>query len=66
MNVRMWTHRATQENVSRLKNYGYLFVGPEIGDMACGEYGEGKMSEPQQIVNYLEDFFKIAQFYENF
>ena len=59
MNVRMWTHRATQENVNRLKNYGYLFIGPETGDMACGEYGEGKMIEPSQIINYLTNFFTI-------
>ena len=59
MNVRMWTHRATQENVNRLKNYGYLFIGPETGDMACGEYGEGKMTEPSQIINYLTNFFTI-------
>ena len=59
MNVRMWTHRATQENVNRLKNYGYLFIGPETGDMACGEYGEGKMTEPSQIITYLINFFRI-------
>ena len=59
MNVRMWTHRATQENVNRLKNYGYLFIGPETGYMACGEYGEGKMTEPSQIINYLTNFFTI-------
>ncbi len=59
MNVRMWTHRATQENVNRLKNYGYLFIGPETGDMACGEYGEGKMTEPSQIITYLINFFTI-------
>ena len=59
MNVRMWTHRATKENVNRLKNYGYLFIGPETGDMACGEYGEGKMTEPSQIINYLTNFFTI-------
>ena len=36
MNVRMWSHKATQENILRLKNFGYELVGPEIGDMACG------------------------------
>ena len=61
MNVRMWTHRATQENVNRLKNYGYLFIGPETGDMACGEYGKGKMSEPPQIITYLDNFFTIKK-----
>ena len=57
MNVRMWTHKATQNNVKDLKNYGYLFVGPEKGEMACGEYGEGKMSSPRQIFKYLENYF---------
>ena len=41
MNVRMWLHKATQKNVKKLKDYGYLFLGPEKGEMACGEYGEG-------------------------
>ncbi len=57
MNVRMWTHQATQENVSKLLNYGYLCVGPEIGEMTCGEYGEGKMSEPTKIIEFLNNFF---------
>ena len=58
MNVRMWSHKATQENVNKLKDYGYLLIGPEIGDMACGEYGEGKMSEPIKVKNFLLNFFK--------
>ena len=37
MNVRMWEHAATQENINKLKSYGYKIIGPEIGDMACGE-----------------------------
>ena len=57
MNVRMWMHQATQENVSKLLNYGYLCVGPGIGEMACGEYGEGKMSEPTKIIEFLNNFF---------
>ncbi len=58
MNVRMWIHKATQKNVRTLKDYGYLFVGPEKGEMACGEYGEGKMSSPRQIFSYLENYFR--------
>ena len=50
MNVRMWTHAATQRNVARLKADGIAFVGPEDGEMACGEYGPGRMSEPAAIV----------------
>ena len=58
MNVRMWIHKATQNNVRILKDYGYLFIGPEKGEMACGEYGEGKMSSPRQVYSYLENYFK--------
>ena len=57
MNVRMWIHKATQKNVRNLKDYGYLFLGPEKGEMACGEYGDGKMSSPKQIFSYLENYF---------
>ena len=57
MNVRMWIHKATQQNVQTLKDYGYLFIGPEKGEMACGEYGEGKMSSPRQIYTYIERYF---------
>ncbi len=57
MNVRMWIHKATQKNVKTLLDYGYLFLGPEKGEMACGEYGEGKMSSPKKIFSYLENYF---------
>tara|TARA_B100000963_G_scaffold201884_1_gene175771 strand:- start:2536 stop:3765 length:1230 start_codon:yes stop_codon:yes gene_type:complete len=57
MNVRMWVHKATQKNVKSLLDYGYLFLGPEKGEMACGEYGEGKMSSPRQIYSFLENYF---------
>ena len=57
MNVRMWLHKATQNNVKTLKDYGYLFIGPEKGEMACGEYGEGKMSSPRQIYSYIDNYF---------
>ena len=57
MNVRMWIHRATQKNLKTLKDYGYLFIGPEKGEMACGEYGEGKMSSPRQIFTFLANYF---------
>ena len=58
MNVRMWDHQSTRENISKLKTYSYKLIGPEIGDMACGEYGEGKMLEPKNIVNEIENHFK--------
>jgi len=57
MNVRMWEHPSTKENLSKLKKFGYKIIGPEIGDMACGEYGEGKMSEPNEIVKQIESYF---------
>ena len=58
MNVRMWLHKATQSNFKNLLNYGYRFIGPIKGEMACGEYGEGKMSSPRQIFSYLKEYFK--------
>ena len=58
MNVRMWEHQSTKQNIATLKKYNYRLIGPEIGDMACGEYGVGKMSEPTEIVKELENFFK--------
>ena len=57
MNVRMWEHPSTEENLQKLKTFGYQVIGPEIGDMACGEYGEGKMTEPQDIISSLEQYF---------
>ena len=58
MNVRMWEHLSTKENLQKLKSFGYQTIGPEIGDMACGEYGEGKMTEPMNIINYIDDYLK--------
>ena len=57
MNVRMWEHPSTRENILKLKSFGYKIIGPEIGDMACGEYGEGKMTEPNGIANILKNYF---------
>tara|TARA_Y100000768_G_scaffold384919_1_gene369905 strand:+ start:53 stop:1258 length:1206 start_codon:yes stop_codon:yes gene_type:complete len=56
MNVRMWEHQSTKNNLKMLKDYGYKFIGPEIGDMACGEYGEGKMSDPLNIFNEISNY----------
>ena len=56
MNVRMWEHQSTQNNLKVLKDYGYKLIGPVIGDMACGEYGEGKMSSPTDIFNEISNF----------
>ena len=56
MNVNMWEHQSTKNNSDILKKYGYKFIGPVVGDMACGEYGEGKMSEPLEIYNEINNF----------
>ena len=54
MNVRMWDHAATQRNLATLTDDGIAVVGPNEGDMACGEYGPGRMSEPLEIVAAIE------------
>jgi phosphopantothenoylcysteine decarboxylase / phosphopantothenate---cysteine ligase len=59
MNIRMWEHTSTKENLKKLKSYGYKIIGPEIGDMACGEYGEGKMTEPKEITNEINIYFNL-------
>ena len=56
MNVRMWEHPSTKDNLKILKSFGYKFIGPVTGDMACGEYGEGKMSDPYDIFNEIYSF----------
>jgi len=53
MNHKMWDNPATQRNIETLKSDGHKFVGPEEGDMACGEYGIGRMSEPEEILSNI-------------
>lgn len=57
MNVRMWEHPTTKANIKKLKGFGYKLIGPEVGDMACGEYGEGKMSDPSVIAEEVDKYF---------
>ena len=57
MNVRMWEHAATQRNVAQLKTDGAIIVGPDEGEMACGEYGPGRMAEPIEIADAIEAHF---------
>jgi phosphopantothenoylcysteine decarboxylase/phosphopantothenate--cysteine ligase len=57
MNVRMWEHPSTKQNLNKLQSYGYKIIGPEIGDMACGEFGEGKMTEPKDIFQTIKSHF---------
>lgn len=54
MNVRMWDHKATQRNLATLKGDGVHFVGPDEGDMACGEFGPGRLAEPDAIADAVE------------
>ena len=62
MNVRMWLHSATQRNIAILKSDGIHFVGPNEGDMACGEFGPGRMAEPVEIVAAIEELLSpVAQ-----
>jgi phosphopantothenoylcysteine decarboxylase/phosphopantothenate--cysteine ligase len=58
MNVRMWLHKATQNNFKTLLDFSYKFIGPTVGEMACGEYGEGKMSSSRQIFSYIKEYFE--------
>jgi len=58
MNVRMWDHAATQDNAATLKARGIGFIGPDQGEMACGEWGDGRMTEPHGIVQAVADFFE--------
>ena len=58
MNVRMWEHQSNKNNLKKLIDFGHEIIGPEIGEMACGEYGMGKMSEPEIIISYINNYFK--------
>ena len=57
MNVRMWNHSATQRNIATLQADGIRFVGPNDGDMACGEFGPGRMAEPAEIIDSIHRQF---------
>ena len=54
MNVRMWEHEATIHNLKILRNRGVHIIGPESGDMACGEFGMGRMTEPHEILSEIQ------------
>ena len=60
MNVRMWEHPATQRNLARLRGDGVAVVGPEEGDMACGEFGPGRLSEVPEIIAAVEAHFSAG------
>ena len=65
MNVRMWLHKSTQNNIEKLLDFGYLSVGPSTGEMACGEYGEGKMSSPEEIYKFIKNYFSDRNIIKN-
>jgi phosphopantothenoylcysteine decarboxylase/phosphopantothenate--cysteine ligase len=57
MDEDMWNHPATQKNIKKLNQNGNQFLPVNNGELASGLYGEGRMAEPEEIINYLEDFF---------
>ena len=58
MNVRMWEHASNKQNIEKIKSYNYKIIGPFNGEMACGEYGDGRMADINYILNELDNFFK--------
>jgi phosphopantothenoylcysteine decarboxylase/phosphopantothenate--cysteine ligase len=60
MNVRMWHHPATQRNMHAINSDGIFTIGPNEGDMACGEFGYGRMAEPAEITTFLDNYFKVG------
>ena len=65
MNVRMWSHKATQDNCKKLIAYGYKFLGPTDGQMACGEFGKGKMISPKKIFKEIKNYFNKRNIVKN-
>jgi phosphopantothenoylcysteine decarboxylase/phosphopantothenate--cysteine ligase len=61
MNVRMWQHPATRRNIATLRADGIHFIGPDEGEMACGEYGPGRMAEPSAIIEAIERLLAAKQ-----
>tara|TARA_Y100000590_G_scaffold129845_1_gene148357 strand:+ start:193 stop:1404 length:1212 start_codon:yes stop_codon:yes gene_type:complete len=61
MNVRMWENKITKTNLQKLISAGYKIIGPDIGEMACGEYGEGKFSDTVEISKIIDSYFKIIE-----
>ena len=66
MNVRMWENTITKKNLKKLVNCNYKIIGPDIGEMACGEYGSGKFSDPVEISNIINDYFKNLEINKRF
>ena len=60
MNVRMWDHQATQRNLLLIKKDGAQVIGPNVGEMACGEFGSGRMAEVSEILQAVEGYFQVG------
>jgi phosphopantothenoylcysteine decarboxylase/phosphopantothenate--cysteine ligase len=58
MNVRMWNHAATKRNIAQLKQDSVRVINPAAGEMACGEFGPGRLPEPQEIIDTIGDLLK--------
>ena len=58
MNVRMWEHTSNKQNIEKIKSYNYRIIGPFNGEMACGEYGDGRMADVEYILKEIDNFFK--------
>ncbi len=59
MNVRMWEHASNRQNLEKIKSYNYRVIGPFSGEMACGEYGDGRLADIEYILKELDNFFKF-------
>ena len=66
MNVKMWQHAATTRNINQLVADGIKFIGPNVGEMACGEFGPGRMAEPIEIFNAVKNEIAIGYRLEEF
>jgi phosphopantothenoylcysteine decarboxylase/phosphopantothenate--cysteine ligase len=60
MNPRMWSNPIVRQNAARLRDAGFLFIGPAAGWMACRTVGEGRMSEPEEIVERAVELLRAA------
>ncbi len=65
MNSNMYLNPVTQKNIKYLKSLGYIFIDPAVGDMACEEYGVGRMPEPDEIYKFILDFFEKKKLLKN-
>lgn len=60
MDLDMWRHESTQENITQLQNFGNTLIAPNSGELASGLFGEGRMAEPEEILNFLQEYIKVG------